>query len=286
MRNWFKKSFTVALSPRLLVGQYQSEKFFHIYFWPHGGPINRILWHLWLIFSRCIFVAAFIIISFIFIYIQFLIRTILIFRCLKIKILVDCIVRITKVLLFSLSLAFFTDLRNFSHRKASKNVFLLIRSMRHFPEFSRYYFYRKSEIENFRKTQKFDGIGLVWLQMKAKFLHVTIWHFAILRGVYFPRYMHWNRILHEWGCNEISVQLNYWTHEGALGKSGFIHLPQQQDVATDLSSLVRAVFNWLLKNQKQSNYCNQSQQGKIKRTWCDWFWFCVSLVGKKLVQVF
>ena len=50
----------------------------------------------------------------------------MIFTFLKIKILVDCIVRITKVLLFSSSLAFFTDLRNFFHSKASEDLFLLI----------------------------------------------------------------------------------------------------------------------------------------------------------------
>lgn len=143
-------------------------KMFHIFFWPRGRPMNGILWHLWLIFSRCIFVAAFIIISFISIYIQFLIQTIIIFMCLKIKVLVDCIVRITKVLLLSLSLAFFTYLRNFFHRKASKNVFLLIRSTRHFPGFSRGHFYGKGEIEKFRKIRKFDGIG--WFGLKWKLI--------------------------------------------------------------------------------------------------------------------
>ena len=128
-----KKSFAVAISPRFFIGPSRNEKIFHIYFSLLGGPINRILWHLRLIFGGRVFVAAFIIISFVFIYKQFLIRIIIIFMCLKIKILVDCTVRITKVLLFSSSLAFFTDLRNLFHSKASENVFLLIRSITHFP---------------------------------------------------------------------------------------------------------------------------------------------------------
>ena len=67
----------------------------------------------------------------------------------------------------------------------------------------------------------------------------------------------------------------------------------------------RAVFKWLLRNQYQSNYSNQSQQEKTARwifvavtsnllkarekkatrTRCAWFWSCFSLVGK-LVRYF
>ena len=65
---------------------------FHIYFSQYGGLLERILWQL--IFCGHVFIAAFIIIAFVFIYKQFLIQIIIIFTCLKFKILVDCIIRI------------------------------------------------------------------------------------------------------------------------------------------------------------------------------------------------
>ena len=61
------------------------------------------------------------------------------------------------------------DSRNFSHRKASENVFPLIQSTRHSSESSTNHFCQKGE--KFRKNQKFNG---VWSQMKANFMHVTI----------------------------------------------------------------------------------------------------------------
>jgi len=73
------------------------------------------------------------------------------------------------------------DLRNFFHRKASENVFPLIRSIRHSPESSSNHFCQKGEIEKFRKNKKINQFDQVWSQMKAKFMHLCRSRFSALQ---------------------------------------------------------------------------------------------------------
>ena len=62
-----------------------------------------------------------------------------------------------------------------------------------------------------------------------------------------------------------------------------VEKPKPKQLLQPITTGAESAMN---QSQFSSNYLKLARSaGKITRTWCNWFWFCVSLV-EKLARVF